>query len=139
VIVRASGEHQIRILESLGVIEILTPESEVASIVAEKLINPNITAFLQLPDDYEIAEIKAPLGITNRSLDDIDLRNKYSLTLITIKRQYEVKGDDDSTIVEEHIIGVPKSETVVYETDTLVVFGTLKHVNRFIEINEHKK
>ena len=36
---------------------------------------------------------------------------------------------------QEHIIGVPKAEMVIQETDTLVVFGTLNGVKRFLEIN----
>jgi trk system potassium uptake protein TrkA len=136
VIVRASGDNQIRILKNLGVTEILSPESEVAVNVAERLIHPNITAFLQLPDGYEVAEIRAPKRVTDRTLADVDIRNKYGLTLITLKRAYTMKNDQSETIVEEHIIGVPKSETVIYESDTLVVFGTLKNINRFIEINE---
>jgi len=134
VIARASGTNQRRILEKIGVEEILTPESEVATRVAERLINPSITAFLELPDEYEIAEIKAPKGIADRTLEDINLTNKYNLTLITLKREFEVKNDD-GVIKEEHILGVPRSETVVYETDTLVVFGTLQSVKRFLEIN----
>ena len=134
VIARASGLNQRRILEKIGVEEILTPESEVATRVAERLINPNITAFLELPDEYEIAEIKAPKGIADRTLEDINLTNKYNLTLITLKREFEVKNED-GVVKEEHILGVPKSETVIYETDTLVVFGTLQNVKRFLEIN----
>ncbi|NQX91964.1 MAG: TrkA family potassium uptake protein, partial [Flavobacteriales bacterium] len=134
VIVRASGENQIRILRSLGIDEILEPEGEIASIVAERLINPSITAFLQLPDNYEIAEIKAPKRIVNRTLADIQLIEKYSLTLITLKRIFEEEVNGEVT-KEEHILGVLKEETVVYDTDTLVVFGTLDNVKKFIEIN----
>lgn len=135
VIVRASGDNQKRILYSLGIEEILAPEEEFASLVAEQLINPSITAFLQLPDNYEVAEIKAPRGISNRTLMDIDLVNRYNLTLITIKRSYEeeVNGEQVKT---EHILGVPKAETTIYDTDTLVVFGTLSNVKRFLEVNE---
>ena len=135
VIVRASGDNQIRILNSLGVDEILEPESEIASIVAEKLINPSITAFLQLPDNYEIAEIKAPKGIINRTLADVQLVEKYHLTLITLKRIFEEEVNG-SIKAQEHILGVLRPETVVYDTDTLVVFGTLDNVKKFIEINE---
>jgi len=137
VIARASGIAQRRILEKIGVKEVLSPESEVASIIAERLINPSITAFLRLPDEYEIAEIKCPNGVANRSLQDIGLHDKYGLTLITLKRSYEMNdSEEDLPSVEEHIIGVPKTETVIYETDTLVVFGTVRDVKRFIEINE---
>lgn len=135
IIARASGSHQRLILEKIGVTETLTPENEVAYVVREKLLNPNIVSFLQLPDDHEIAEIRAPKGVVGRTCDDIGFRNKYDMTLITIKRQYEMtKNGEDCT--EQHIIGVPKEDTVIQEKDTLVIFGAAKSVERFIEINE---
>ena len=135
VIARASGDHQRLILEKIGVSEILTPENEVAYVVREKLLNPNIVNFLQLPGDHEIAEIIAPKGTVGRSIDEIGFRNRYEMTLITIKREYEItKNGEECT--EQHIIGVPKSETIIKEKDTLVVFGAAKSVERFIEINE---
>lgn len=135
VICRASGPQQRLILEKIGVTEILTPEDEVAYVVREKLLNPNIVSFLQLPDDHEIAEIRAPKGVVGRTCDDVGFRNKYEMTLITIKRQYEMtKNGKDCT--EQHIVGVPKEDTVIQEKDTLVIFGAAKSVERFISINE---
>lgn len=131
VIVRASGRDQERILRKLGVEEILAPETEFAGIVAERLMNPNLRGFLELPDDYEIAEIKAPTGCVGRTLGDIDLTNRYELRLITIRRTYNEQGRD-----QEHLIGIPRPDTTVQETDTLVVFGTLGNVNRLLEVNE---
>lgn len=135
IIARASGEHQRLILEKVGVTEILTPENEVAYVVREKLLNPSIVSFLQLPDDHEIAEIRAPKGVVGRTIDDVGFRNKYEMTLITIKREYEItRNGEDCT--EQHIIGVPKSDMPIKEKDTLVVFGAAKSVERFMEINE---
>jgi len=131
VIVRASGRDQERILRKLGVEEILAPETEFAGIVAERLMNPNLRGFLELPDDFEIAEIKAPTGCVGRTLGDIDLTNRYELRLITIRRTYNEQGQD-----QEHLIGIPRPDTTVQETDTLVVFGTLGNVNRLLEVNE---
>lgn len=135
IIARASGEHQRLILEKIGITEILTPENEVAYVVREKLLNPNIVSFLQLPDDHEIAEIRAPKGIIGRSIDSIGFRNKYEITLITIKREYNITKNNEDC-VETHIIGVPKSDIEIKEKDTLVIFGAAKSVERFIEINE---
>ena len=131
VIVRASGRDQERILRKLGIEEILAPETEFAGIVAERLMNPNLRGFLELPDDYEIAEIKAPTGCIGRTLGDIDLTNRYELRLITIRRTYNEQGED-----QEHLIGIPRPDTTVEKTDTLVVFGTLGNVNRLLEVNE---
>ena len=135
IISRANGEHQKLILEKIGVPEILMPEDEVAFVVREKLINPSILSFLQLPDDYEIAEIIAPKGVHGRSIDNIEFRNHYELTLVTIKREFitKKKGAD---CIEQHVLGVPSSDTKIMEKDTLVVFGTSKNVQRFMDINE---
>ena len=135
VISRASGNHQKLILEKIGVKEILTPEDEVAFVIREKLLNPSILSFLQLPDDYEIAEIKPPKASIGRSIEDVDFRNKYQLTLVTMKREYDIKKKGQYQ-VEQHVIGVPNSDTVIEARDTLVVFGTAKHVQRFIDLNE---
>ena len=54
IITRSMGNDQRRILEKMGVTEILSPEDEVGGNVAEMLINPNVVMCLQLPDDFEI-------------------------------------------------------------------------------------
>lgn len=135
IIARASGEHQRLILEKVGITEILTPENEVADVIREKLLNPSIVSFLQLPDDHEIAEIRAPKGVVGRTIDDVGFRNKYEMTLITIKREYDITKNGECC-TEQHIIGVPKGDMEIKERDTLVVFGSSKSVERFMEINE---
>jgi uncharacterized protein with PhoU and TrkA domain len=89
--------------------------------------------FLRSPDDYEIAEIHAPQNCIGRTLGSIDLTTRYELRLITIRRVFESENTAEES--QEHIIGVPKPEMVIQETDTLVVFGTLSAVKRFLEIN----
>jgi trk system potassium uptake protein TrkA len=135
IIARARGPLQRMILKKLGVQEILSLESEVSTAVAERLIHPSIGSFLQLPDDYEIAEVKTPRGIANRTLEDIGLRDKYKLNIITVERETEVSNDGE-TVKEKHIMGIPRSTTVLYETDTIIVFGRTKDLKKFIEINQ---
>jgi trk system potassium uptake protein TrkA len=91
--------------------------------------------FLQLPDDYEIAEIRPPAGIWNRTVGDIKMQTRYELNLITIKREYEVINDQGQPTTEAHIFGIPKENTIIYDTDTIIVLGKEKDIERFIEIN----
>jgi trk system potassium uptake protein TrkA len=135
VIARSNNPQQRLILERMGVHEILSPELEVGRIVAERLLNPSLVSFIELPDGYEIAEIKTPPNIANRTLTDINLRNKYKLNLITLKRKFD-KTVDGQQISETHILGVPGSDTVILPTDTIIVFGTIRDIERFIEINQ---
>ncbi len=135
IMARANGKHQRMILEKIGVQEILSPEKDVGLAVAERLLNPNILTSLMLPDNYEIVEIKTPRTMADRKLGDINLRNKYNLNLITLKRESEVIVDGE-VVREAHIMGVPNSETVLIESDTIIVFGLVKDIERFIEINK---
>jgi len=134
IIARASGEQQRMILEKLGVKEILSPEDEVGTVVAESLLNPNILSSLQLPDDYEIVEMKPPTKIINKSLEIVGMRDKYKLTVITIKREFEevVNGE---TRREKHVLGVPSSDTQIEASDTIMVFGQVKDIEKFCDIN----
>jgi trk system potassium uptake protein TrkA len=90
---------------------------------------------LSLPDNFEIAEIKAPTACHGRMLQDLELANRYELRLITIRRDFEETGDDGAPCIREHILGVPKPETTIESTDTLVVFGSLEAVKKFLDIN----
>ncbi len=134
VIARAATPQQRMILEKMGVTEILSPEDEVGILVAERLLHPSVMTFLQLPDGYEIAEIVPPKGVWNKTVGDIQLREIYNLNLITLKREYEMEKNGEITR-EKHILGVPKSDTIIYETDTLILLGQEVDIERFIEVN----
>ncbi|TNE80370.1 MAG: TrkA family potassium uptake protein [Bacteroidetes bacterium] len=134
VIARAATPQQRMILEKMGVTEILSPEDEVGILVAERLLHPSVMTFLQLPDGYEIAEIVPPKGVWNKTVGDIQLREIYNLNLITLKREYEMEKNGEITR-EKHILGVPKSDTVIYENDTLILLGQEVDIERFIEVN----
>ena len=136
IITRSMGNDQRRILEKMGVTEILSPEDEVGGNVAEMLINPNVVMCMQLPDDFEIVEVKAPAAIFGRSLGDIGLREKYKLNLVTILRKNESSlAENDNSTKDYHIIGVPDSNTIIQKTDIIIIFGLTKNIERFLEIN----
>ncbi len=139
IMARARGTNQRIILEKIGVKEILSPEDEVGINVAERLINPSIVSFLNLSEDYNVVEIETPLKVVGRSLADLDIRRRYQLNLITIKRERKIKHDskdEEGVIDAKIIIGIPTGETVIEEKDTLVLFGKKQNVERFIEINQ---
>lgn len=136
VIARASGVQQKTILEKIGITEILAPENEVAEYMVETLMNPSVVSVLQLADDFEIAEIKTPKKLANRTLKDVGFSERYKLTLVTIKREFNEKNENGEDCVNCHIVGVLSPDTMIKETDKLVVFGTLKSIERLLEINQ---
>jgi len=127
IMVRAQGDAQKKIIAKMGIDEILSTEDEVSDNVAKTLMNPSVLLYVPLPDEFEIIEVKAPKGVVNRTLLDIGLRTKYKINLITLLRK---RGDQ-----QHHIVGVPKGDTVIEEDDLILVFGSSKNINRFIDIN----
>ncbi|MGM0579366.1 MAG: potassium channel family protein [Bacteroidota bacterium] len=135
IIARAANAQQRMILEKMGVEEILSPEETVGKTVAEMLLHPNMKSFLPLPDDYEIVEINTPTRVVDQTISEIGLREKYNLNLITVKRLYDEKVEGQLQQVE-HIIGVPRADTFLKETDIMILLGKSKDVNKFIEVNK---
>ncbi len=134
IIARASTPQQRMILERMGVDEILSPEEEVGSIVAERLIHPDVKTFLQLSNHYEIAEIKPPSKTWNKAISEIGFREIYKLNLITLRRAMQEMIDGKS-VSTSTIIGVPKSDNVIYDSDTIIVFGKTSDIEKFVELN----
>ncbi|MGB1152332.1 MAG: TrkA C-terminal domain-containing protein, partial [Schleiferiaceae bacterium] len=126
IIARAQGPVQREILTKMGIEHVLSPELEVANNVAEQLTTPGVLMCVNLPDEHEIIEVAAPKKLHGRTLEDIGLRKKYTVNLITV-----LKKSDDG----HHIKGVPGPDTVIDEGDIIMIFGLTKDVNRFIEIN----
>jgi trk system potassium uptake protein TrkA len=52
--------------------------------------------------------------------------------VVTIKRY----ADSEKEETKCHVIGVPDPETVISENDNLLLFGKVKNIEKFIEINE---
>ena len=126
-VARTQGETQRKILEKMGVTEILSPEEEVGINIAEKLMNPSMLMCMPLPDNYEIVEITAPKSVIGRSIKDLGLVAKYRLNLVTL-----IESNDDK---ELHIKGVIEDDEIIQSNHVLVVFGQTKDVERFIDIN----
>lgn len=134
IIARAVSKQQRLILEKLGVREILSPEDEVGILVAERLLNPNMNAFLPLPDSYHIVEIQVPMRIVKKNIGDIEFDNKYQLELIAIRRKYEEFANGRKTVVE-HLIRRPSEDIILDAGDALVVLGMTEDTDRFVEVN----
>lgn len=135
VITRYQGKSQKIILEKLGITELWAPEDEVGAIVAERLLNPTVLSYLQLPDNYRIVEMLTPRKVVGRSIQEINLRDNYRLSLITIKEECPTV-QNGIACTEYHVTGVPDSSYTIKATDRLVLFGTNQDLDRFIEINE---
>ncbi|MCX8084523.1 MAG: TrkA family potassium uptake protein [Calditerrivibrio sp.] len=110
IIAKANNEIQKEILYKIGVDEVILPEKEVATKLAEKVSKPTIIEMFHMYDDTTVATVKVPQHFIGKSLKEIDLRNRYSLNAVIIRRDGNSKTIKDPDIIFE-------------EGDEIVVIG----------------
>ncbi|MEY3895875.1 MAG: hypothetical protein RLZZ214_1395, partial [Verrucomicrobiota bacterium] len=75
-----------RLLKLLKIDELLIPEAMAAAWLARSLKTPDVINSLELGGGYEIAQILVPPPLVGVTLQNIDLRGRYDLNLVTIAK-----------------------------------------------------
>jgi trk system potassium uptake protein TrkA len=109
------------VFSKVGATEVIYPEIESAQRWAYKLIAPQIGEKIDFAPGYSLARIKAPESFDEKSVMDLQLRQKYRVNLVAIKRDEHGKADESE---KKQIVNVPMPNTVVYEGDILMVAGS---------------
>ena len=118
---RAQGLTAGQVFSAVGATEVIYPEIESAQRWAYKLIAPHIGEKIDFAPGYSMASIIAPASFDAKTVMDLQLRQKYSVNLVAIKRGQTSK---DKKTKAEAIINVPMPNTVIYAGDTLMVAGS---------------
>ena len=114
-----------KVLEHLGVQRVVYPERDMAIRVAQSLTRPSILEQLNLSEDYSIVELETPKHLIGTTLKDSQLRGKYGVNLIAIKRKIIEKG------VQGEVWNVnPNPHDTMKEGDVLVLIGSNKDLEK---------
>ena len=111
---------QQEILEKVGADQVILPEHEAGVRLGRKLAAVDFIDFMELTHDTGVVEIIAPPQLVGKSLLQSEIRNRYSLTVIAIRRK------DD-------IIVSPGADEIIREDDILVVLGRTEDCQRLRE------
>jgi trk system potassium uptake protein TrkA len=117
---RAESLIQGQVLSKIGATEVIYPEIESAQRWAYKLITPQITEKIDFAPGYSIASMIAPAGYHEKTLLDLQLRQKYHVNLVSIKRGEKTQDEKQ----KGEVINVPLPDTVIYEGDILMIAGS---------------
>jgi trk system potassium uptake protein TrkA len=120
-----------RILERIGVNRVIFPEREMAMRVAHSLVVANVLDYIELSRDFSIIEMPAPEAFIGKSLKEIQLRNRYGLTLIAIKRKPEGGGPEATNVA-------PTADDKILAGDVLALLGSnerLAQLDKLLALN----
>jgi trk system potassium uptake protein TrkA len=121
VITRASDSTKAKILALIGAHEIVVPEEEAAHRLAMRLLKPNIIDYIELAEGHSLVQVIAPKFFHGRSIRDIDLRKKYDVNLVAVKKRLPIQGKPGQ--FEEKVLDVPRPDDLIEPTDILFLVG----------------
>ncbi|MHC4212772.1 MAG: potassium channel family protein [Planctomycetota bacterium] len=110
-----------QVFSKVGATEVIYPEIECAQRWAYKLIAPQIGEKIDFAPGYSLARVKSPPSFDGKTLMDLQLRQKYNINLVAIKRKEQEEKKKNS---KDAIINVPMPNTIIYEGDILMVAGS---------------
>lgn len=87
ILAKAQNEYHARVLEKIGADRVVHPERDMGQRIAHNLVSKNILDYLELSDEFSLAEI----NVTNRkfygkTLDELDFRQRFGLNVVAIRR-----------------------------------------------------
>ena len=86
VVAKAMNEVHGNVLDKVGADKIVFPERDMGIRVARSLAASNILDYIELSPDYSIMEIKTPKSWINKTIKDLNVRARFGLNIVAIKR-----------------------------------------------------
>ena len=131
---RAINPLHEKVLEALGVDEIVHPEEETAERWAKKLCLSNVVDSFELNDDYSIIEAIVPSDYVGKSVRDVGFRRQFNLLVLRVIKKVEVKSTFGKTKTENQIQGVASADNILQTGDILVLFGSNNDLQSFLKL-----
>ena len=122
VVAKAKNKKYMQILEKVGADRLIRPEKEMGVRVAKQLVSSNIVDLIDVDDEYSLIEIIAPKAWVNSTLSNLDLRGKFGVNIIGIRKSPTAKlsiSPGANYIIEPTDILVIIAEKTKFEKITL--------------------
>lgn len=120
VISRATNDVQMKFLLRNGADEVVYPEKQMALRIATRYASDSILDFIHLDNNYSIYEMKVPKDWFGKTLSQIDIRKKYKINVLTMKRGKNVF--------------IPAPDTEIKPDDVAFVIGELRDIQKCFKI-----
>lgn len=131
VIVKCVSVWHSKIAVKIGADKVIYPELEMAKKLAQSMASPNILEQIEFSKDHNLVEIIAPKDFWGKTIKDTNVRNKYGINIIAIKRQFPVLNEDGQSDIKEETNVAPGPDDEIIENDVLVIVGKDENLEKF--------
>lgn len=115
IIAKAKNKNYREVLEEIGSTIVVQPEKESGMRVAKNLLRTNIEDIVRLDDSTSVVEFYPPERWIGKSLIQLDLRRKYDINIIGMRRnkmgKLLVSFDPNEPIAKDFVlVGITESD-----------------------------
>jgi trk system potassium uptake protein len=121
------------ILEAMQVDEIVHPEEETAERWAKKLNIRGVVDSFELTGEHHIIEARVPRHFAGRTLEEIGVRRKYNVIILTTIKKVEEKNLIGIVKKVNKVQEVASGKTLLNEDDILVLYGKINDIKHFLK------
>ena len=123
VIAKAASDVHGKVLQKVGADRVVYPDREVAARLARSLVSPSVLDYVEVAEGISVLEIAAPMEFVGKTLGELQIRKKYGVTVLVLRRAQQDEGKEE-TIVS------PDADDTVELGDTIVIFGLDEKLRR---------
>lgn len=116
-VAKAQDDAHGRVLERIGCDRVVYPQRDMGARVANNIAAGGIIDFVRLSERYGLADLEAPDQFCDKTLQELDVRNKLGLNVVIIKRGKQM------------IVSPGPSERIL-KGDAIVVIGDAEGITR---------
>ncbi|MBU8877644.1 TrkA family potassium uptake protein [Bacillus sp. FJAT-29790] len=116
--VKAQNDYHEKVLRKIGADQVVHPERDMGRRIAHNIVSNNVLDYLELSEEHSIVEIVANEKLGGNTIIDLDIRAKYGINIVAIKRNND-------------IIVSPQANEEIQFKDILIVIGADVDINRF--------
>ena len=121
VVARADREVQAKFLLRNGADEVISPEKQVAEWAAIRYASDHVLDYVKLDEDHAIFEVAVPVEWAGKSIGQIDIRKKYEINILGVKRN----GRMDLSVTPD---------TVLTSNMTMLILGERRAIQKCFRI-----
>ena len=133
IICRVTSPLQKIVLEAMNIQEFVYPEASSAENLAMKLDLPGVIDSFKINLNYRLLEVTTPKRYVGSDIESLDLANRYKLVLVTLIKRVPKKNIFGADNTDLKVMGIVPPTTVLIEGDILLLFGSPRDLEAFIE------
>jgi trk system potassium uptake protein TrkA len=109
------------ILEKIGVDKIINPEQDMGMRLANQIVSSDVLELIEISPEYSVHHMKALPDMVGKTLGELNLRKRYEVVVIAIKRK-------------EEMIIVPTAKDKINEGDDIIVIVRTVNLKNLIKL-----